>query len=128
MEYIMPTIRKTKPLNVFQLISLVGFKSQDELKTSLDEFVKDNGLEANFNLPKISGLENNSYIPNTKEFFALRDYFKNSLGDGVCLDIIAVRREDDNILLDPEDGTILERGQGEIDKRLIMEQWDEDRY
>ena len=128
MGYRMPIIKKTRSLNVFQLRGLVGFKSQDELKTSLGEFVKNNELEANFSLPKISGLENNSYIPTTKEFFALRDYFKDSLGDGVYLDFIAVRREGDNMLLDPEDGKIIERGQGEIDERMIAQQWDEDRY
>ena len=125
MEYRMPTIKKTRPLNLFQLRSLAGFKSQDELKISLAEFVNTNELEANFNLTKISGLENNSYIPTTKEFFALIDYFKKSLGDGVCLDIIAVRREGDNILLDPEDGQVLEKGQGEISEHI---EWEEDHY
>jgi len=114
----MPIIKKTRPLNVFQLRSLVGFKSQDELKNSLAEFVNNNELEANFSLTKISGLENNSYIPTTKEFFALINYFKKSLGDGVYLDIIAVRREGDNILLDPEDGEVIEKGQGEISEHI----------
>ena len=128
MEYRM-LIKKEKALNVSQLRSLAGFKSQEELKNSLDEFVKKNKMKANFSLPKLSGLENNSYIPTTKEFFALRDYFESSLKEfSVCLDIIAVRREGDNMLLDPEDGQIIARGQGEIDESMIAQQWDEDDF
>ncbi len=128
MEYRM-FIKKERALNVSQLRSLAGFKSQEELKKSLDEFVKKNKMKANFSLPKLSGLENNSYIPTTKEFFALRDYFESSLKEfSVCLDIIAVRREGDNVLLDSEDGQIIERGQGEIDKSMIAQQWDEDDF
>lgn len=117
MEYYMTLIRvkKTKPLNVFQLRSLAGFKSQEELRVSLEDFIKKNKRKAIFNLPKLSGLENNSYIPTEQEFFALRDYFKEAVGDSFDINIIAVRREGDNKLLCSESGEELERFSTQLD-------------
>ena len=102
-------------MNVFQLRSLAGFKSQEELRVSLEVFIKKNKRKANFNLPKLSGLENNSYIPTEQEIFALRDYFKESVGDSFCINIIAVRREGDNKLLCSENGEELERFSTKLD-------------
>jgi hypothetical protein len=106
-------VSKSKSLNVSQLRSLAGFKSQEELRVSLEEFIKKNKMKAIFNLPKLSGLENNSYIPTENEFFALRDYFAMSVGDLFDIDIIAVRRESDNRLLCSETGEELIKVQGD---------------
>ena len=93
-----------KPLNVSQLRSLMGFKSQEELRYDLENFVKKKKLNANFNLPKLSGIENNSYVLTETEYKALNKYFEKHLGADVRMDIIAIRRDADNKLISPQSG------------------------
>ena len=93
-----------KPLNVSQLRSLMGFKSQEELRYDLEGFIKKKKLNVNFNLPKLSGIENNSYVLTETEYNALKKYFFSNLGEGIQMDIVAIRRDGDNKLISPQSG------------------------